>query len=110
MGGTHFNTGGTQSIILDLLPNQRCHLQLEVGEERHDLQIADLARGSFARQIDGFGSPAFKVHRAIPERQFACTVTLPRYRPHPAKGRGFAYLRIRQTDGHAAWVSPIWFE
>ncbi len=109
MGGTHFNTGGTQSIVLDLQADAGARLQLRVGDGDHDLALSDLAGGSFARQTGGFGSTAFKVHRAIPEREFRCRVVLP-VDPAYARDGAFGYLRVRQADGHLAWASPLWFE
>lgn len=73
-----------------------------------DVPLRRLAIGSCARLVAGFGSGAVKLHRAIPEREFATSLELPAYAPPAAPG--FAYLRIRQTDGRTAWLSPIWFE
>jgi hypothetical protein len=109
MGGTHFNAGGTQAIVLDVRASARTRLVLEVGGLRFDLAVRDLAAGSHARQIAGFGSAALKVHRAVPEREFAWTTRVPRYAPFAREG-GFAYARVRQADGQVAWLSPVWFE
>lgn len=108
-GGTHFNAGGTQAIVLDVIADKSTRLELKVSDMVHDLPLRTLVRGSFARHIGGFGSPALKVHRAIPEREFKCRVELRKHnllRAAPA----FAYFRVRQTDGQVAWISPLWFE
>jgi hypothetical protein len=109
MGGSHFNAGGTQAIVLELEASARTRIVLSAGALNLDLAIRDLAAGSVARQVAGFGSAALKVHRAVPEREFTAQVRVPRYQPWAPDG-GFVYFRIRQADGHTAWVSPIWFE
>ena len=109
MGGTHFNAGGTQAIVLDVRASARTRLVLEAGALHFDLSVRALANGSHARQVAGFGSAALKVHRAVPDREFAWTTRVPRYAAFTSEG-GFAYVRVRQADGHAAWLSPVWFE
>lgn len=109
MGGSHFSAGGTQAIILEAEATSQTRLIIEVGGNRFDLALRDLASGSFARQVAGFGSAALKVHRAIPEREFTGAWWLRRYEPFADEG-GFVYARVRQTDGQVAWVSPIFFE
>lgn len=109
MGGTHFNAGGTQAVILDVDDAGRdTRLVVEGNGVAFDVPVRRLAAGSCARMAGDFGSVAMKIHRAIPEREFATRLELPAYAPPTAPG--FAYLRVRQTDGHTAWVSPIWFE
>lgn len=109
MGGTHFNAGGTQAIVLDITGSARTRLVLEADGLRFDLSLKELSQGSHARQVSGFGSAALKVHRAVPEREFAWSTQVKDYKPFTREG-GFAYMRIRQADGHAAWLSPVWFE
>ena len=109
MGGTHFNAGGTQALVLDVRASMRTRLVLEAGGLRFDLSVRDLLAGSYARQAAGFGSAALKVHRAVPEREFKHAVRLPAYKPFAGAG-SFAYLRVRQADGHIAWLSPTWFD
>lgn len=109
MGGTHFSAGGTQAIVLDVEAGKNSRLRLTLGRMELDVALRDLVSGSVARQLGGIGSAAIKVHRAIPEREFATSIVLPDYAPFVSE-RAFAYLRIRQTDGQTAWVSPVWFD
>ena len=30
--------------------------------------------------------------------------------PAPAGAWAYYYLRLRQVDGHRAWLSPVWFD
>lgn len=109
MGGTHFNSGGTQAVVVDVEASSQTRLILDTGASQFDLRLVELARGSFVRHVAGFCSAALKVHRAVPEREFACTLRLPRYRAF-GQSQSFAYVRARQADGHTVWISPIWFE
>lgn len=109
MGGTHFNAGGTQAIVLDVDEVGRdTRLVVKGGGIDFDIPLRRLAAASLGRLVAGFGSAGIKLHRAIPEREFTTQLELPDYAPPAAPG--FAYLRIRQADGHTAWVSPIRFE
>ena len=109
MGGTHFHAGGTQAIVLDIDGDRHARLQFTVGGRDFDVAVRELVRGSIVRHLGGIASPAIKIHRAIPEREFATEIVIPDYAPFPSE-RAFAYLRIRQTDGHTVWASPVWFE
>lgn len=106
MGGTHFDAGGTQAMILDCDVGPRGRLRVTAGEVAFDLPFADLVRGSVGAQVRGFGSPALKVHRAVPEREFAFAYD---ETYHPSREAGFLYARIAQSDGQVAWASPIWY-
>ena len=108
-GGTHFNAGGTQAVVLDLKAAADCRLRVTAGAVDLDLALDDLVVESVGQPIDGFGSPAIKVNRAIPERVF----TLAHdeiFQPPAGAGTGFVYARVVQADGQMAWVSPIWYE
>ncbi|HWL54150.1 MAG TPA: hypothetical protein VNQ90_17035 [Chthoniobacteraceae bacterium] len=107
MGGTHFHSGGTQSILLDLDANAATRLRLQYGSTTLELPFPDLCRRSFAQPAGSFGSSALKVHRASPEAEWTLT--------HeeaftPTNAPGFRYIRVLQADGHVAWSSPIWWE
>ena len=107
-GGTHFAAGGTQSVVLDVEAGPTTRLQVESESCGFDLAMTDLLQHSVVQHRAGFLSPALKVHRAVPEREFRFRYE-ERYQPL-ADGAGFLYIRIRQSDGQTAWVSPIWFE
>jgi hypothetical protein len=108
IAGTHFAAGGTQAVILDIDATERTRLDISCGDIAFDLPVQDLVRGSVAQQTGPLGSPAIKIHRAVPEGEFTFRHEEP-YTPLAEK-KGFIYLRITQTDGQTAWVSPIWIE
>jgi hypothetical protein len=106
-GGTHFNAGGTQAVVLDVEATSRTKLDLTCGDTSMTVPMTTLARQSAGTHIAGICSPEIKIHRAVPEREFRFQHR-EEYRPL-AQRAGFVYLRITQTDGQVAWVSPIWF-
>ena len=108
LGGTHFNAGGTQSVILDLEANRGTRLEIRSGRIKFDVPIHTLVKHSLGTQREGFGSEAIKIHRAVPEREFTFCYQ-ENYMPLKQE-KGFVYLRITQADWQVAWVSPIWFE
>ncbi len=110
MGGTHFNASGTQSVLLEIEGNAKTRLQTKCGSISCDLRLSDLAGGSVGTTIDGYSSPALKIHRAVPEREFVYSYE-EEYTPHFSdRETGYVYARITQGDGHTAWASPIWWE
>jgi hypothetical protein len=109
VGGTHFNAGGTQAVVLEIEAEQDCQLTVSAGDVKLDLPLRDLVVESVGQQIDGFGSPAIKVNRAIPERVFSFTHD-ESFTPPEDGQTGFVYARVIQSDGQTAWVSPIWYE
>lgn len=71
MGGTHFNAGGTQAVVLDIQAGKTTSLEATAGAIRFDLPIQDLAKGSVGQHVGDICSAAIKIHRAVPEREFA---------------------------------------
>ncbi|MBT3344184.1 MAG: hypothetical protein HN712_13280 [Gemmatimonadetes bacterium] len=109
VGGTHFNAGGTQAVVLEIEANSDCRLQVTTSGADLDLALSDLVVESVGQQIDGFGSPAIKVNRAIPERAFSFAHDED-FQPPTDAETGFCYARVIQSDGQMAWISPIWYE
>jgi hypothetical protein len=108
IGGTHFNAGGTQSVLLELEAGESTRLEVEWDSGRLSESLPDLARRSVGQPVGGFLSPALKIHRAVPVSEFTCALD---HSFRPARpGPGFIYLRLTQSDGQTAWLSPIWFE
>lgn len=110
VGGTHFNAGGTQAVVLDVEATDDCRLHVTTASGVDlDLPLKQLATESVGQHIDGFGTPAIKVGRAIPERAFTFAYE-GSVEPGADTESGFVYARVVQADGQTAWVSPIWYE
>lgn len=108
LGGTHFNAGGTQSVVLEIDANEKTRLQVKTDSLNFDLPVTDLVRHSTGQQVGELGSAAIKIHRAVPQREFSFHHE-EIYHPLGDKS-GFVYVRVRQTDGQIGWASPIWYE
>ena len=108
LGGTHFDAGGTQAVILDIEATKNTRLELAAGDIRLDLPVSELVQRSAVQHRSGPIGPAIKIHRAVPQRQFLYRFDQ-QYQPL-TREPGFVYVRITQSDGQVAWVSPIWFE
>jgi len=110
MGGTHFNASGTQAMILEIEGNAKTRVQTKSGETLLDIPLTELAQRSVGTPEDGYMSPAIKIHRAVPEREFVFSYEED-YPPHFSNEEtGYVYIRVIQSDGHTAWASPIWWE
>ncbi len=107
IGGTHFAAGGTQAVVLELEATHRTELELQVDNVRMKENVSELIKGSIGQAVSGFCSPAVKIHRAIPEREFRFTYD---GLFKPSEEKGFIYARAVQTDGQTAWISPVWYE
>ena len=107
-GGTHFNAGGPQAVILDIEASVRTRLHIETDDLSFNVSLPLLALHSTARHIGTICSPAIKLDRAVPSSEYVFN-----YREEHAplsKDPGCMYVRLSQSDGQAAWMSPIWYE
>lgn len=108
MGGTHFNAGGTQSILIELEGRENTRLRLQTEGIKIETALPKLATQSVGAPIGGLGSPAAKIHRAVPEEEFLFSHQEP-YLPQ-GTGPGWLYARVSQTDGQTAWISPVFWD
>ncbi len=96
-----------QSVVLEVAADADCAVAVDL-----DAPVALSTRATLGELYDGsrhwftgpFPQEAFQWHRIVPlaASALADRVTL----PVPA-GRGHVYLRVRQRNGHMAWVSPV---
>lgn len=106
-GGTHFAAGGTQSVVLEIEAEAGAKLHVKANGEAVSAPLAELTRGSVGAPAGGFGSPALKVNRAIPQQQY--TFRHQRNLEPASAEWGFVYVRAVQSDRQAAWLSPLWY-
>ena len=107
-GGTHFHAGGPQAVILEIDANEKTKLHIETQDLNFDIPLENLAMRSTARHIGATCSPAIKINQAIPSSEYIFNYHEV-YAPLTA-GPGCMYVRVSQSDGQVAWISPIWFE
>jgi len=81
-------------------------IDLKVNSQRYAHSLRELLEGSRVHSLRGLYWENVRFCRAVPESQFHWETTL------LDKGSGestdFYRLRVRQTNGHTAWSSPIW--
>lgn len=96
-----------QSLVLELEGGLETILELGLTEpcvqsSRH--RVADLLAGSYNTFTGPFPKESYQWHRIVPMAASAledrCTLPVP-------AGRSHVYLRVRQQNGHLAWVSPV---
>lgn len=107
IGGTHFDAGGTQAVILEIDALKNTEIELKCKNLSMKIPVSNLVKGSMGKAIGGFCSPAVKIHRAIQEKEYAFDYE---GKFIPSRNKGFIYVRASQTDGQTAWISPIWHE
>jgi hypothetical protein len=96
-----------QSVVLEIEGGAQTILELALTEpvaQRSAHALAELRRASANLFTGPFPKEAYQWHRIVPRAASAlegrCTLELPR-------GRSYAYLRVRQKNGHVAWGSPV---
>jgi len=96
----------TQALILtlDAPPSARVRLTGNGLAVSHSL--AQLLEGSRAHMTAGFASPAVKLHRAVPARDYTLHHTV--IDSHPERETDYYYLRLAQRNAQYAWLSPVW--
>ncbi|MDW7658693.1 MAG: hypothetical protein SCM11_16110 [Bacillota bacterium] len=61
----------------------------------------------FTYHLKSYASQAFKVHTAVPDNLYSAVVTL---KDTKGESGDFYFAEVRQCNGHAAYVSPVYFK
>lgn len=78
----------------------------EINGRRIEATIAQLLQNGLSEQVMPYNSQAFKIHTAVPCGKYAIEGAL----HFPDDGAGFYHMEVRQFDGDAAYVSPIFIK
>lgn len=105
-GNPTTTTANTQALCFELRADKHTRLVGTINNKRVDVSIGDLLAGPRADYLSGFLSPAYYFHRAIPHADYTWQTTF-EHRAASAQ-RDWYHVRVRQTNGHWAWSSPIW--
>jgi hypothetical protein len=96
-----------QSVVLEIEGSPETTLLLDMTEPaaaRQRVCVGELLEGSKNFFTGPFPKEAYQWHRIVPLAASAladrCTLALP-------EGRSNVYLRVRQQNGHMAWISPV---
>ncbi|MFC3227863.1 DUF3604 domain-containing protein [Marinibaculum pumilum] len=97
-----------QSLVLELEGGAETQLTLTLAEpaaQTVTVSAAELLAGSHNSFTGPFPKESWQWHRIVPRSASAlsdrCTLPVPQDRP------GHVYLRVRQMNGHVAWISPV---
>jgi hypothetical protein len=96
-----------QSVVIEIEGDAAATLAIDMHTPvatRTETTLAQLFDGSLHRFSGPFPNEAWQWHRVVPlaASSLADRVVL----PVPAS-RSHVYLRVRQKNGHMAWVSPV---
>ncbi len=96
-----------QSLVLELDASPDTRLAVTLREpvvQRGEVDVASLLADSANTFTGPFPKESWQWHRIVPLAASAvagrCTLPVP-------DGRSSIYLRVRQQNGHVAWVSPV---
>jgi hypothetical protein len=96
----------TQGLCLEVMGDGATSLLGRIKERAIEVKLADLLNGSCVEYLDGFLSPAFCFHRAVPTNLFSCSTVFVETVDHDMAS--WYTARVRQKNGQWAWSSPIW--
>jgi hypothetical protein len=77
-----------------------------INGQNIEVSLADLIQGPQSGYLGGFLTPAYCLHRAVPQAEYSCHIDLPHL--IDAQTRDWYHVRVRQLNGQWAWSSPIW--
>ncbi len=98
-------TDCTQGFGLRVRGDGATRLRATLNGHRVEHCLAELRDGPRAGYVDGFVSPAWQFHRAVPDE--ACCWRHEFSDPRAAGERDWYYARVRQTNDQWAWSSPV---
>ncbi len=96
-----------QSVVLEMTGGPHTRIGLTLRKPVTDAEtttVSDLFAGSVNRFTGPFPKEAWQWHRLVPRAASAVSGAC---RLPVSPGRGYIYLRVRQQNGHMAWVSPV---
>ena len=97
-----------QSVVLEMTGSAAATLRLRLEEPvaAEDVScIGDLLRESHNLRTGPFPKESYQWHRIVPRSASALEDSC-RLRVPPGRS-SHVYLRVRQKNGHMAWVSPV---
>ena len=102
-----YRNNPNQSLVLEISGRPETQIALNLTrpvEQTTRTTLTELCAGSVNRFVGPFPKEAYQWHRLVPRSASALSgrCTLP-----GREGRSYVYLRVRQQNGHMAWISPV---
>jgi hypothetical protein len=106
-GNPSLRQASTQALSLGIEAPQNTTVIVEANDQRYEHTLEELLAGGRAHYQRGWLSEAIRIGPAAPLS--ACTVAA-ELDDAPELDVDRYYLRVAQTNGQWAWLSPIWAE
>jgi hypothetical protein len=97
----------TQALSLELQASLSARLTLVINGQRYEYSLAELAYAGRCHYLRGWLSEAIQIGRLVPGAE--CKVDAEFMDP-PEQEVDCYRLRVAQTNGQWAWLTPIWVE
>ena len=93
----------TALMICEVEGTPATRVRYQINDRHIETTIAQLLESGLSDQVMPYNSQAFKLHTAVPCGKYALEGAL----HFPDDGAGFYHMEVRQFDGDAAYVSPV---
>lgn len=93
----------TAQLILEIEGGPDARLVYEINGIAVDTTVGKLADAGLSGHVKPYNSQAYKLHTAVPSGKYAYEGEL----RVPDDGAGLYHMEVRQFDGDAAYVSPV---
>ena len=95
----------TSAVNMEIEGGEDTRLNFVINQHKLSLTIGELLGGSVTGQERSYASTAFRIHSAVPREKYYCEGT---YAEHLASEGDFYHMEARQTNGCAAYVTPVY--
>lgn len=95
----------TQALSLEVAAPPQARLTLEVNDQRYEHPLGELLHAARCHYLRGWLSEAVRIGPLVPLAE--CVVSAAFDDP-PQQGEDHYRLRVAQTNGQWAWLTPIW--
>ncbi|HBE01348.1 MAG: hypothetical protein A2096_04320 [Spirochaetes bacterium GWF1_41_5] len=95
----------TNSAVMEIEGNHATHFYFEMNGTKIISSLKEILEGSRGWFTRGWVTPAFMVHKAVPENSYHINFE---FEDQAEAETDYYYVRARQANGHYAWSSPIW--
>jgi hypothetical protein len=95
----------TAAVILEIEGSPQSMLDVNLNGAKQRLSMGELAAGSRSVHLPGYGTPAYLIHRAVPEAEYTFHG---QWTDDAQESECDEYhVEIRQMNGQCAWISPV---
>lgn len=93
----------TAMVVVEIEGGRDARLNWNINGRRIEASIADLLEAGMSGHVKPYNSQAWKLHTAVPVGKYAVEGEI----RLPGGAADFWHMEVRQRDGSAAYVSPV---